>query len=98
MHREQDYIGKQFLNTFIQILLPTLQQAFLYIVLSVFSIVTILANIVTSITLLTNGHKLTSATLAKSKAVSSSEFCNDVSAPAATSKAVCPLSPYPAAR
>lgn len=38
MHSEQDYIGKQFLNTFFQILLPTLEQAFLYIALSVFSI------------------------------------------------------------
>ena len=40
---------------------------------------------------------LTSATLAKSKAVSSSLLCKVVSAPAATSNAVWPLSPSPAA-
>lgn len=42
-------------------------------------------------------NALTSATLAKSKAVSSSLLCKVVSAPAATSNAVWPLSPSPAA-
>ena len=40
---------------------------------------------------------LTSATLAKSNGISSSQFCIVVSAPAATNRAVWPLSPRPAA-